>query len=106
MAILGGGGEFGRTLETITDKAGIAVVPIAETDSFSGLYELCRTGAVAAILPQWMAKTLPLDRFATVSPDELAILSRTLVVATNQRGKLWRPLIESASNKLVSVWRP
>lgn len=106
MALLRTGGEFRRTLAAITDKAGVNMVPVAETDTFRGLYELVRTSTVAAILPTSMAKTLPADKFATVETTEFALLTRPLVVATVGRTKSLRPLVATAAARLVSVWRP
>ncbi len=82
------------------------MVPVAETDTFRGLYELVRTSTVAAILPTSMAKTLPADKFATVETTEFALLTRPLVVATVGRTKSLRPLVATAAARLVSVWRP
>ena len=106
MALLRSGGEFRRTLTAITEKAGINIVPVAETDTFRGLYELVRTSTVAAILPTSMAKTLPADKFATVETAEFALLTRPLMVATVGRTKSLRPLVATAAARLVSVWRP
>lgn len=106
MALLRSGGEFRRSLAAITEKAGIHIVPVAETDTFRGLYELVRTGTVAAILPKSMAKTLPVDKFATVESAEFGLLNRSLVVATVKRTKSLRPLVATAAARMVSVWRP
>src|SRR5579862_1035884 len=106
MAILRGGGEFARTLATVTETAGVTVIPAAEADSFGALQELVRTGTVAAILPEWMAKALTADRFAIVQIEEFEILDRSLVVASHTRTKSLRPFIDSAVPKLVSIWRP
>lgn len=106
IAVLRSGGEFRRSLTAITEKAGLNLVPVAETDTFRGLYELVRTGTVAAILPKSMAKTLPADKFATVDSAEFALLNRSLVVATVKRTKSLRPLVGTAAVRMVSVWRP
>ncbi len=106
MVVLRGGGEFRRMLATITEKAGVDLLTVAETDSFGGAFELVRTGVVAAILPKWMTKSLSADKFATVESEEFAVLVRSLVVATAARTKSLRPLIGSAATKLASVWRP
>src|SRR5262249_17357700 len=65
-AMLKGGGEFRQTLTAILGKSGIEVLLIAESDTFGGVFQLVRTGAVAAILPTIMAKTLPPDKFAII----------------------------------------
>lgn len=106
MALLRSGGEFRRSLAAITEKAGINVVPVAETDTFRGLFELVRTGTVAAILPKSMATMLPADKFATVESAEFSLLNRSLVVATVKRTKFLRPLVATAAARMVSVWRP
>jgi hypothetical protein len=104
--MLKGEGEFRRTLTAIIGKAGIDIEVIAESDTFGGILELVRTGIVAAILPTIMAKTLPADKFAIIGSDDLAMLDRSLVVATLERTVSQRPLLSAATLKLASVWRP
>ena len=79
---------------------------IAETDTFGGVFQLVRTGTVAAILPETMAKTLAPDKFAIIESDDFSILDRSLMVATLDRTVSQRPLLNSATLRLVSVWRP
>ena len=105
-AMLRGAGEFRRTLTAIIGKAGIDIQLIAETDTFGGVFQLVRTGRVAAILPETMAKTLPADKFAIIKSDDFSILDRSLVVATLDRTVSQRPLLSSATLALASVWRP
>jgi DNA-binding transcriptional LysR family regulator len=105
-AMLRGAGEFRRTFTTLIGKAGIDIQLIAETDTFGGIFQLVRTGTVAAILPQTMAKLLPADKFAVIESDDFAILERSLVVATLERTVSQRPLLTSATQRLASVWRP
>jgi len=106
IALLSGAGELNRKLEEIFKETGAEVKIVAESDTFATLRDLVQTGAVAAILPEWSAKSLPSEAIAVIVLPELKILERMLVIATHGRMSGLRPRIADAIAALREVWRP
>lgn len=106
IALLSGAGELNRKLEEIFRETGAEVRIVAESDTFATLRDLVQTGAVAAILPEWSAKSLPSEAVAVITLPELKILERMLVIATHERVSGLRPRIADAITALREVWRP
>ncbi|MFZ4683753.1 MAG: LysR family transcriptional regulator [Terrimicrobiaceae bacterium] len=106
IALLSGTGELNRRLEEVFQETGAEVRIVAESDTFATLRDLVQTGSVAAILPEWSAKTLPAESTAIVVLPELKILERTLVIATHSRLASIRPVMAEAVSALREIWRP
>lgn len=106
IALLSGGGEFTQMLTALLKDAGVEIRHIAESDTFGGLRELVLTGAAAAVLPEWTAKTLPTEQISIVSNAALDPLNRSLVAATHPRLPHLRPTISATVQTLSDIWRP
>ena len=106
MGALSGTGEFNRMLSGILATAGVNVRIIAESETFATLRELVLTGALAAVLPEWSARSLPTESVAIIALPEFDELNRKLVVVTDQRLAQLRPTIGAAIAVLADIWRP
>ncbi len=106
IGMLSGDGELNRRLKQVFEDSGSEVDVVAESDTFANLRDLVQTGAAAAILPEWSAKTLPKETTAVVALPELKILERTLVIASHGRLNQLRPRVAEAISSLRQVWRP
>lgn len=106
IALLRGRGEFVRSLELLFTKAKVSFKVVAEADTFGALKALVFSGAVAAVLPEQMARSFPPDRFSLVRAKEFDTLNRSMVVASHERKRSVRPLLDQATDKLTRVWAP
>ena len=105
-AMLRGGGEFASTLAELTGQARVRLSLVAECSTFGGLRELIRTGGVAAFLPEWMARTLPEDRFVCLADAAFEPLKRSLYVVASQATQLVNAQLDGMMENLARVWRP
>ncbi len=106
LGSLSGDGEFNRTLFGILAAAEVNVRVIAESDTFATLRELVLTGTLAAVLPEWSARSLPAESVAIIALPEFDALDRQLVLVTDQHLGRLRPSIAAAVVSLADIWRP
>lgn len=75
------GGSFREKLEEVASRAGVTLKVAVETNAFSQAVEAMRTGSYAAILPDYVGRSLDARRFHTIAWKPLKRITRTLCVA-------------------------
>src|SRR5882724_2969360 len=78
FAELGGDPFFAKTARTTASTLGLNLRPIIQVESFSLLMSAVETGTAAAFLPTIAARSLPEQRFAQVSADQMREMNRSL----------------------------
>jgi len=78
FAELGGDPFFAKTARTTATALGLNLRPIIQVESFSLLMSAVETGTAAAFLPTIAARSLPEQRFAQVSAEQMREMNRSL----------------------------
>lgn len=98
---LSAGGTFRRKFEAVCLSHGIDMNVSIETTSFAQALEAVRTGAFAALLPEFAITHLNKNSFADFEIGELKSVNRTmLLVRRNQREDLY-----SAQKQIITAMR-
>ena len=105
VATLRSDGDHSQRLIALAERFEFRLRVVAQADSFRALAEMVRAGSVAAVLPEWLALSLPQDAVAVRGIKELSELKRELVVVHSANAATLRTSIADCAAELAQIWR-
>jgi DNA-binding transcriptional LysR family regulator len=96
FAELGGDPFFAKTARATANALGLNLLPIIQVESFSLLMSAVESGTAAAFIPTIAAQSLPEQRFAQVTADQMKELNRSLSLVWYAKSAESRPAPLSA----------